>query len=117
MTLQRMRTDFQPRCNTGPHSAFPMVLVHFFGRVGPDSYSFAGFACAEPGCTRHYNITQGYFDVVDNEIKGLAEQELCPRCGSPMYIESFQPAGPVIRAFRCPQFGCKGSRDIRAQRS
>jgi len=117
MTLQRMRADFQPRCNAGSHSAYPMVPVHLFGRVGPDSYSFAGFACEQRGCTRYYNITNGYFDIVDNQIKGSAHQELCPLCGSPMYIESFEPGGRVVREFRCPQFGCRSSRDMRVQRS
>ena len=66
------------------------------------------YKCGERDCTRAYNSSQGYFDLVGGSSMLLQmEQQDCPDCGLPMYLRSVQTGGTEI--WRCAQVGCKHS--------
>ncbi|HUJ39382.1 MAG TPA: hypothetical protein VLW54_02450 [Candidatus Acidoferrales bacterium] len=102
MTLVTTRPVIKPLC-TRHHSL--MALGEFGEQAG---VPVQAYKCGEADCTRAYNSSQGYFDLVDDGVMLLQmEQRDCPDCGLPMYLRSLQPDG--AETWRCAQVGCKSS--------
>jgi hypothetical protein len=77
-----------------------------FGELG--GVTVQAYKCFEAGCTRAYNSSQGYFDIVDGNTMVLQmEQHDCPDCGLPMYLRNWWSDG--TETWRCAQVGCKQS--------
>ena len=102
MALVTTRPTIKPLC-TRHHAS--MSLAEFGEQSG---VTIQAYKCAEPACTRAYNSSQGYFDLVDGSTMLLQmEQQDCPDCGLPMYLRSLQADG--AETWRCAQVGCKHS--------
>ena len=102
MTLITTRPTIKPLC-TRHHAG--MCLSDLGEQNG---VTFQAYKCAEPGCTRAYNSSQGYFDLEDDGVMFLPmEQRDCPDCGLPMYLRALQADGS--ETWRCAQVGCKHS--------
>jgi len=102
MTLVTTRPAIKPLCTR--HHVI-MILAEFGEQTG---VRVRAYKCGEPDCTRAYNSSQGYFDLVDGSTMLLQmEQRDCPDCGLPMYLRSLQPDG--TETWRCAQVGCKHS--------
>lgn len=93
-----MRPGISPIC-TEHHVAMKPC------RLGePTGFNMRAYACDVNGCTRAYNSSQGYFDIVnDRFVQQETEQEDCHRCDLPMYLESVQGQNEI---WRCAQVGC-----------
>jgi hypothetical protein len=66
------------------------------------------YACTEPDCLLHYNISAGYFML--NRNGNTSELEMvpkisCPHDGVSMYLAEIDPAKRGFRLWRCPQCG------------
>jgi hypothetical protein len=72
------------------------------------SFGMNAFGCTESGCTRAYNTSSGYFDVVDGRILLQKEQQLCPEDGTAMFLESVSPPKSV-ELWRCGQINCNAA--------
>ena len=102
MTLVTTRPAIKPLC-TRHHALMRMAD---FGELG--GVTVQAYKCFEAGCTRAYNSSQGYFDLVDGNTMVLQmEQQDCPHCGLPMYLRALQPDGK--ETWRCAQVGCPHS--------
>jgi len=102
MALVTTRPTIKPLC-TRHHAS--MSLAEFGEQSG---VTIQAYKCAEPDCTRAYNSSQGYFDLVDEGVMLLQmEQQDCPDCGLPMYLRAIQADG--AETWRCAQVGCKQS--------
>ena len=102
MALVTTRPTIKPLCTR--HHAI-MILAEF-GEL--DGISVQAYKCGEADCTRAYNSSQGYFDLVDGSTMLLQmEQQDCPDCGLPMYLRALQADG--AETWRCAQVGCKQS--------
>ena len=96
-----MREGIAPLCDK--HRS-PMKLSRYEG----DSLGMNAFACTSPGCTRAYNTSSGYLDVVDGRILLQKEQQLCPEDGTAMFLEFVSPPKSVEH-WRCGQINCKAA--------
>lgn len=94
-----MRPGISPKC-TQHH--VPMKPC----RLGePTGFNMRAYACDVNGCTRAYNSSQGYFDIVnDRFVQQETEQEDCHRCDLPMYLDEVSSDGTEI--WRCAQNDC-----------
>jgi len=102
MTLVTTRPAIKPLCTR--HHAL-MIAAEFGELAGVTVHAYK---CFEANCTRAYNSSQGYFDLVDGNTMLLQmEQQDCPDCGLPMYLRSWQPDGR--ETWRCAQVGCPHS--------
>jgi hypothetical protein len=67
------------------------------------------YACTEPDCVVHYNISRGYFILRQNgntnELDMLPEVR-CPHDATPMYLAEIGLEKRGFRLWRCPQ--CDG---------
>jgi hypothetical protein len=100
--LLTTRPAIKPLC-TRHHAIMSLAEVGELTGV-----TFQAYKCGEPDCTRAYNSSQGYFDLVDDGVMLLQmEQQDCPDCGLPMYLRSLQADG--TETWRCAQAGCKHS--------
>jgi hypothetical protein len=91
-----MRQGIKPLCN---QCGRPMKLYQF---GEPTGLMMKAYKC--DGCPRAYNPSQGYFDIVNDQLVRLdQEQEDCHSCELPMYLESV-----VVQneSWRCAQVGC-----------
>lgn len=96
-----MRPGIEPLCD---QCLVPMTM-HQFGE--PTGLTVKAFKCGEPGCTRAYNSSFGYFDIVSDRYARQKEQQLCSEDGTPMYMDAISPEG--IETWRCAQTGCNHS--------
>jgi hypothetical protein len=88
-----------------------MVFAQLWMRVETDTFPIPVYACQEPGCTAHYNIIHGYFDIeqgkgIERDMKAWVK---CTVEGLPMYVAQFEPQKSK-RVWQCSQVGCTGSR-------
>jgi hypothetical protein len=99
MTLVTTRPVIKPLC-TRHHT---LMNPAEFGEQ--NGVTVQAYRCGEADCTRAYNSSQGYFDLVDGSTMLLQmEQQDCPDCGLPMYLRAVQPDG--TETWRCGQLGC-----------
>lgn len=68
------------------------------------SFGMRAFACNEPGCTRVYNTSSGYLDVISGQILLQKEQQLCPEDRTAMFLEAVGSDG--VETWRCGQINC-----------
>lgn len=102
-----MREGIRPLCTT--HGS-PMKLYKFGDPAGP---MFKAFTCEESECTRAYNTSMGYFDIVNDNFRLLdKEQQDCHRDETPMYLERI--AGDT-EVWLCGQRGCDYSQTFKHQ--
>jgi hypothetical protein len=69
------------------------------------------YACTEPDCLVHYNISRGYFTLSQNENTNEPDMVPTVRClrdGMPMYLAEINQEKRDFRLWRCPQ--CDGRR-------
>ena len=73
--------------------------------------------CTVSGCTRHYEGSEGYFDVVGGRslLEKLDDTLGCAEHETKMYLESYSPEADV-EVWRCPQRGCHASKNVTATR-
>jgi hypothetical protein len=91
-----MRQGIKPLCN---QCGMPMKLYQF---GDPTGFMMKAYKC--DSCTRAFNSSQGYFDIVNDQLVRLEhEQEDCHCCELPMYLESVQGQNEF---WRCAQVGC-----------
>lgn len=94
-----MRPGINPRC-TRHHTT---MKLYQFGE--PTGLMMKAYKCDEGGCTRAYNSSQGYFDIVNDSVVLLEkEQQDCHSCELPMYLDAVNPDG--AETWRCAQIGC-----------
>jgi hypothetical protein len=95
-----MRPGIRPLC-TDRHK-----LMNFAQFGEPTQLTVKAYKCDEAGCTRAYNSSLGYFDLVeDRPLMGKSQQK-CPQDDTPVFLESI--AGPDD-IYRCAQIGCDHS--------
>jgi len=92
-----MRQEIRPLCTI--HHV-PMNLARF---GDPAVLMVTAFKCDESGCTRAYNTSLGYFDIVEKRFLADKEQQDCRLDGSHMFLEHAQ--GDLER-WSCGQVGC-----------
>ena len=81
----------------------PMTFSEFRG----GSFGMRAFACIVDGCTRAYNTSSGYLDVVDGRIALQKEQQRCPEDSTAMFLESVATSEKrPIEFWRCGQTNC-----------
>jgi ribosomal protein L37AE/L43A len=69
------------------------------------------YRCDKDGCTRAYNSSQSYFDIVnDRLVRQEKDQEDCHSCELPMYLDAVNPDGTGI--WRCAQIHCDYSLQV-----
>jgi hypothetical protein len=93
-----MRPGIAPLCDK--HKS-PTTLSRYEG----GSFGMHAFACDKSECTRAYNTSSGYFDVVNGSVVLRKEQQLCPVDGTAMFLESVRQGGAEI--WRCGQINCE----------
>ena len=91
-----MRQGIKPLCN---QCGTPMELCQF---GEPTGLMMKAYKC--DSCTRAFNSSQGYFDLVSDQLVRLnQEQEDCHCCELPMYLESVEGQNEI---WRCALVGC-----------
>ena len=75
---------------------------------GEGVFGIDAFTCPVLGCTRAYNTTNGYLDIVEGQAVLQMRQKLCPEDGTPMFLESVSPPKSVEH-WRCGQTNCNGA--------
>jgi hypothetical protein len=69
------------------------------------------YACTEPDCLVHYNISRGYFMLSQNGNTNeldMVPRVRCPHDGTPMYLAEIDLEKRGFRLWICPQ--CDGRR-------
>jgi hypothetical protein len=69
------------------------------------------YACTDPHCLVHYNISRGYFTLSQNGNTNeldMVPRVRCPHDGTPMYLAEIDLEKRDFRLWRCPQ--CDGRR-------
>jgi hypothetical protein len=69
------------------------------------------YACTEPDCLVHYNISRGYFLLSQNGNTNeldMVPRVRCPHDGTPMYLAEIDLEKRCFRLWICPQ--CDGRR-------
>ncbi len=69
------------------------------------------YACTDPHCLVHYNISRGYFTLSQNGKTNELDMVPRVRClhdGTPMYLAEIDQEKRDFRLWRCPQ--CDGRR-------
>ncbi len=102
--LVTMRPGIEPLCD---ECLVPMTRRQLTGLTVGRCGAPEAFKCAETGCTRAYHSSLGYFDIVSNRNALQKGQQLCPKDGTPMYMNAISPEG--IETWQCPQIGCNHS--------
>ena len=97
-----------PGAGIAPHCTIhhaPMTLAE----LSDGSLKMKVFRCDEPGCTRTYDLVNGYFDIVGGRALWDKTQQLCPNDGTRMYLET---AGVQTETWRCGQLDCGYSQEF-----
>ncbi len=97
--IGQARTDIRPLCDKHRYAMVPVVLS---GR----NIDLPLYGCRVPNCTRHYDIHEGYLDVIgERPLLEKAGKQPCPEHEAAMYLESRDPqTGEEV--WRCPHIGC-----------
>ena len=105
--------DITPLCDK--HRRALMVPVILEDRSQGFRWQLHG--CTVSGCTRHYEGSEGYFDVVGGRslLEKLDDTLGCAEHETKMYLESYSPEAD-IEVWRCPQKGCHASKTATATR-
>ena len=82
----------------------PMTLSRYEG----GSFGMRAFGCNQTGCTRVYNTSNGYLDVIEGRLLLQKEQQLCAEDGTAMFLESVSLNGQ-LETWRCGQKNCDKS--------
>jgi hypothetical protein len=101
--------DIRPLCDKHRRALMvPVMLVDC-----SQGFKWQLHGCTVSGCTRHYEGSEGYFDVVGGRsLLGKFDKTLgCAEHETMMYLESYSPEADV-EVWRCPQYGCHESRII-----
>jgi len=104
-----MRQGIGPVCTThlGP------MKLHKFGE--PTGLTVSAYKCEEVSCTRAYNTSMGYFDIVNDRFVLLEkEQQDCDVDETRMFLEQVSSDSEV---WRCGQIGCDAARVFKRQNS
>src|SRR5262249_12981499 len=102
-----MREGILPLCT---RHLIPMKLYKF---GDPTALTVTAFKCDEVGCTRAYNSSMGYFDIVNDQFKMLDNgQQDCHQDETPMFLERVEGD---IEIWRCGQRGCDYSQSFKRQ--
>ncbi len=96
-----MRPGIEPLCDK---CLCPMALAKF---GDPTGLTMKAFKCGEKNCTRAYNSSFGYFDIVNDGYLQQKHQQKCLDDGTPMYMDAISPES--IETWRCAQIGCNHS--------
>jgi hypothetical protein len=83
-----------------------MKLTWFLFTTQGKRIQMSGYRCPEPGCSVHYNSSQGYFLL--NQNRGQMETDSVPRVeckhdGTLMYLAEVQLQRSHARSWECPQ--------------
>ena len=78
-----------------------------------DLFGLRAFYCNQPGCTRAYNTSNGYVEIVDGRIDLPQERQTCPRDGTAMFLESVTHEG--FQNWRCTQTRCSSAVSLQLQ--
>jgi hypothetical protein len=92
-----MRQDIQPLCTI---HRFPMALAQF---GDPAALMVKAYKCDEAGCTRAYNTSLGYFDILQGRFLADKEQQNCRADGNHMFLEKVYGD---TETWSCGQVGC-----------
>jgi uncharacterized C2H2 Zn-finger protein len=103
MPVTRLSKEYNALCYE--HHVEMRLRMIVSKRDGENTRTFA-YACAEPDCPVHYNISRGYFLL--SQQGGATETELvprvrCPQDGTPMYLAAIDLEKRDLRLWRCPQ--------------
>ncbi len=102
-----MREGIRPLCSRH----FGPMKLYKFG--DPTGLTVRAFKCDEAGCTRAYNSSMGYFDIVNDQYKLLdKEQQDCQRDETPMFLERIEDDTEI---WRCGQRGCDYTQNFKHQ--
>ena len=97
-----MREDIWPLCDK--HMAPTKLTLLQSGTL-----SAKAFACSVAGCTRVYNGSLGYFDVMEDGWLAEKYQQKCPQDGSPMFLEN---VSGKTENWCCAQINCNHRQPI-----
>jgi hypothetical protein len=64
------------------------------------------YACTEPGCLVHYNVSRGYFMGSQNGHRNgqdMVPKVRCPQDGTLMYLAEISREKRGFRLWRCPK--------------
>jgi len=94
-----MRAGISPKCTRHRVAMKPC-------RIGePTGFNMQAYACDVNGCTRAYNSSRGYFDIVNEQfVQQDNEQQDCHRCDLPMYLD--EVSSDRMEVWRCAQHDC-----------
>jgi len=93
-----VRAEIHPRCDK--HQAQMTKVSFTTGAVVDEKYR-----CQEPGCRRHYDASNGYFDLADGGELSHRFRPCCPSDGSALYCaELDEQTG--ISTWRCALGTC-----------
>lgn len=105
--IVRMREGIRPLCtrHLGP------MKLYTFG--DPTGLAVRAFKCDEADCTRAYNSSLGYFDIVNDQYRLLdKEQQDCHLDETHMFLERIEGD---VEFWRCGQIGCDYTQDFKHQ--
>jgi hypothetical protein len=105
MPVAQPQQEFQALCHEH-HAKMRLGEVHLKG--GGEALQIIAYACVQPDCRVHYNISRGYF--LANESATAKDFDMamlprvrCPRDGTPMYLAETDRAKKGFRLWVCPQ--------------
>ena len=91
------RPGIEPKC-TKHYTA--MALAEF----GANGLTVKAYKCNNQDCTQVYNFPAGYFDIVNDHPVLQKDQQKCPTCGLPMYLDAVNTN--LTETWRCAQTKC-----------
>jgi len=79
----------------------------------PTGLTVLAYKCDEASCTRAYNTSMGYFDIVNDQYKLLdKEQQDCHRDETHMFLERVERDTEI---WCCGQHGCNYTQNFKHQ--
>jgi hypothetical protein len=75
-------------------------------RNGGGARQTLAYACTEPGCLVHYNVSRGYFMLGQNgntNGQDMVPRVRCAQDGTPMYLAEIRRKKRGFRLWRCPK--------------
>jgi hypothetical protein len=104
----KARPNLQPLCDRHRTRMIPVVLEDV-----KKGSAFHVDGCNAPGCVRHYEPDEGYFDVVDKKSL-VGQSKDAPACKEHekfLYLDSCEPQEKEA-IWRCPVDGCSTEQQI-----
>jgi hypothetical protein len=85
-----------------------MKFSEIQGKGGRETAPIAAYACTEPGCQVHYNVSRGYFmpyyDGTSPDFDVLTLPKVrCSKDGASMFLGATDEAKRGFRLWICPQ--------------